>query len=53
MKKFLVNIYDRTTKKRLHQLVVNSESMDVAFRCAIDFLERISRRKKQEGGKVR
>ena len=45
MKKFLVNIYDRTTKKRLHQLVVNSESMEVAFKRAIDFQERISRRK--------
>ena len=48
MKKFLVNIYDRTIKKRLHQLVVNSESMEVAFRRAIDFQERISRRKNKK-----
>ena len=48
MKKFLVNVYDRTTKKRLNQLVVNSESMEVAFKRAIDFQERISRRKNKK-----
>jgi len=48
MKKFLVNIYDRTTKKRLNQLVVNSESMEVAFKRAIDFQERISHRKNKK-----
>jgi len=48
MKKFLVNVYDRTTKKRLNQPVVNSESMEVAFKRAIDFQERISRRKNKK-----
>lgn len=48
MKKFLVNIYDRTTKKRLNQLVVNSESMEDAFKRAIDFQERISRIKNKK-----
>jgi len=48
MKKFLVNVHDRTTKKRLNQLVVNSESMEVAFKRAIDFQERISRRKNKK-----
>lgn len=53
MKKFLVNIYDRTTKKRLNQLVVNSESMEVAFKRAVDFQERISCRKESQGGKIK
>jgi hypothetical protein len=48
MKKFLVNIYDRTTKKRLNQLVVNSESMEIALKRAIDFQERISSRKSKK-----
>ena len=38
-KKFLVNLYDRYSKKRITQLIVTAVSMYEAFRIAVEWQE--------------
>ena len=52
-KKFLVNIYDRSSMKRIRQLIVKAGSAEEACKIGMDWQERVSRRKKEEGGNVK
>jgi hypothetical protein len=39
MKKFLVNLYDRSSNARIAQLIVAAANMDEAFRLAVEWKE--------------
>lgn len=52
-KKFLVNIYDRSSMKRIRQLIVKAGSAEEACKIGMDWYERVSSRKNKEGGNVR
>lgn len=52
-KKFLVNIYDRSSMKRIRQLIVKAGSAEEACKIGMDWHGRVSCRKKEEGGNVK
>jgi len=52
-KKFLVNIYDRSSMKRIRQLIVKAGSAEEACKIGMNWNERVSCRKKEEGGNVK
>ena len=46
-KKFLVNVYDRSSNARIAQLIVTAVNMDEAFRIAVEWQESRKNKKRK------